>query len=123
MPNPQMMKRVLTIALQFAGCLRTVIFNESFYTRFEESDSFTTHSPNRVSCERVIPNRSAETNTGSRMRGQHRRLVRGTRKSFASEVSRNPQTKADIKCFNAKGKGVTLENDLNSREEEIHRAI
>jgi hypothetical protein len=72
----------------------------TFNTRFENSVRLTIRSPNRVSCER-----SAHTDTGNRMLGQHRSPVRGTSKSVASEVARNAQTKAAFKCDEWEGIG------------------
>jgi hypothetical protein len=94
--NPQTMKQALTIALSVQEAEKQERFNESFNANFEKSVRLTTRSPNRASSERDSFSRSGDTDTGSRMCGQHRMPVRGDRKSFAPESTRNAQTKANI---------------------------
>jgi hypothetical protein len=96
--KPQTMKQALTITSSVQEAEKQERFNEGFYTKFKNSVRLRTRSSNRVSSERDCFNRSAYSDTGSRMRGEHRRPVRVNIKSFASQITRNAQNKAAIKC-------------------------
>jgi len=104
--NPQNMQQALAIALSVYEAEKQEKFNESFYTRFDESVRLTRRSPCRAGNEREGSCHSTDTRASSRESSQYRTHRHGTgKKTSVSDTDRNSRTKAALKCYNCHGLG------------------
>jgi hypothetical protein len=103
--NPQTMEQALKIALSVQEAEKQEKFNESFYTRFDNSVRIQSHTSRRARPEDYQLRRLADsTRAASHMPGQHHQTPRSTSKATTPD-NRNAQTKAALRCYECEGVG------------------
>jgi hypothetical protein len=102
--SPRNLEQVLQIALAVQEAEKQEKFNESFYTRFENSVRLVSHDHTARNTARTINLGTQLTRTQSYVRGQHGRTSRGNGKPTTAG-NRNVQTRAALKCYECDGIG------------------
>lgn len=102
--NPQTMEHALTIALAVQEAEKQESFNESFYTRFDNSVGLLSRSPSRECHEDNNPRRSADTHAVNHIRVQRYKSPRSTSKPLTSDTM-NSQTQTALRCYECEGLG------------------
>jgi hypothetical protein len=96
------MEQALTIALAVQEAEKQESFNESFYTRFDNSVGLLSRSPSRECHEDNNPRRSADTHAVNHVRAQRYKSPRSTSKPLTSDTM-NSQTQTAIRCYECEG--------------------
>jgi hypothetical protein len=102
--NPQNIEHALSIALRVQEAENQETFNETFYTRFDDSVRLLSQSPSRPGREDGNYRRSADTQAVNHLRDQRYESPRNDNKPSKSG-NRNEQTKAAVRCFECQGLG------------------
>jgi hypothetical protein len=102
--TPRNLEQTLQIALALQKKKKQEKFNESFYTRFENSVRLVSRSHSQTYRENGKSQHSADTHAESYVRGQHGRTSRGNGKPTTAG-NRNVQTRAALKCYECDGTG------------------
>jgi GTP cyclohydrolase II len=102
--NPQNIEHALSIALTVQEAENQEKFNETFYTRFDDSVRLLSQSPSRPRREDGKYRRSGDTQAVNHLRGQCYEYPRNANKP-SNSGNRNEQTKAAVKCFECQGLG------------------
>ena len=100
--NPRNIEQALSIALSVQEAENQERFNETFYTRFDDSVRLVSRSPSRS--DREETRRSADAQAVNHLRGQRYESPRNTSKPSNSQ-NRNEQTKAAVTCYECRGLG------------------
>ena len=102
--SPRDIEQALSISITVLEAENQEKFNETFYTRFDDSVRLLSKSPSRPRSEDSRSQRSADTQAVNHLRDQRYRTSRGTNKT-SNPRNRNEQTKEAIRCFNCEGFG------------------
>jgi hypothetical protein len=102
--NPQNIKHALSIALTVKEAENQEKFNETFYTKFDDSFRLLSQSPSRPRREDSKYRRSADTPAVNHLRVQRYESPRNANKP-SNSGNRNEQTKAAVRCFEIQGLG------------------
>lgn len=102
--SPRNFEQALQIALAVQEAEKQKKFNESFYTRFENSVRLVSRSRGQTYREDGKSRHSADTHVESYVRGQHGRTSRSNGKPTTAG-NRNAQTRAALKCYECDGMG------------------
>jgi len=97
--SPRDIEQAMSIAITVQEAANQEKFNETFYTRFDDSVRLLSQSPSRPRREDSRSRRSADTQAVNHLHDQRYRTPRGTNKPSNSR-NRNEQTKEAIRCFN-----------------------
>jgi len=117
--SPQNFEHALSIALTVQEAENQEKFNETFYTRFDDSVRLLSRSPSRPRREGSSSRRSADTQAVNHPRDQRYRTPRSTNKS-SNSGTRNEQTKAAIRCYECNGLGHYARECPTRLKKEAH---
>jgi len=102
--SPRNLEQALQIALAVQEAEKQEKFNESFYTRFENSVRLVSRSHGQTCREDGKSRHSADIHAESYVRGQHGKTSRSNGRPTTA-VNRNAQTQAALKCYICDGIG------------------
>jgi hypothetical protein len=96
---PQTLNEALSIALSVQEAEKQERFNETFYTKFDESVRLLSRSPDRANSGSENQRRTADTREP-----KHSRSQKNNGRSDISHI-RNAQTKSAFRCYECQGMG------------------
>jgi hypothetical protein len=102
--NPKSLGEELKIALSVQGADKQEPFNESFYTKFDESVRISPRSSSPASSSNGGKQYSADA-VGSDKRAVSEKEKKGNASRSASHGTRNAQVKTAVRCYNCDGVG------------------
>jgi len=102
--SPRTFEHALSIVLTVQEAENQGKFNETSYTRFDDSVRLLSRSPSRSRREGSACRRSADTQAVNHPRDQRYRSPRSSNKP-SNSGTRNEQTKAAIRCYECNGLG------------------
>jgi hypothetical protein len=98
--NPQTVQQALQIALSVQEVQKQEQFNNSFYTRFDNSANLHLRSPSRTCSESERSSHSGAIRAPSSSNGQRSLVLR----KETGQRNRNARTKAALRCYEWEGK-------------------
>jgi hypothetical protein len=101
---PKDIQRAISLALSVEEAEKQEKFNETFYTRFDNSVRLLSGSPRQPRREDSRPRQTADAQAKRRVRSQRYDSPRNYSKPSNSET-RNAQTEAAVRCFECQGVG------------------
>ena len=101
---PGNMQQAISLVLSVQEAEKQERFNESFYTRFENSARLVSRSPGQAYRDDGRPRRSADSHAASHVRSQHGRAPHSSGKPTKSDT-RNARTKVALMCYECEGVG------------------
>ena len=102
--NPRNLEQALSIALAVQEYEKQERFNESFYTRFDNSVRLLSSLPSRTYREDSKSRRFTGSQAVNHLRSQRYKPSHSSNKPSTS-TDRNAQTKAAIRCYECEGLG------------------
>jgi len=102
--NPQTLEQALKIALSVQEAEKQERFNESFYTKFDESVRLSSRSPSPAHAGSRHQRHSADGREVNHTRSQQSRIQGSIAKS-ENRGTRNARTKDESRCFECNGWG------------------
>jgi len=102
--NPRNLEQALSIALAVQEATKQERFNESFYTRFDNSIRLLSRSPSWTCRQDSKARRSPGSQAVNHLRSQRYKPPHSFNKPSTS-TDRNEQTKATIRCCECEGLG------------------
>jgi hypothetical protein len=100
--TPQSVEQALSLVIAVQEAEKQEKFNESFYTRFENTVRLVSCSPDRTYRDDGRPRRSADSHAASHVCSRHGKVPHSKGKPTNSNT-RNARTKAALKCYECEG--------------------